>query len=604
MMMIRRLRMLCLALLLLGSLLPAGVLAQAANTYSLTASSGSVQAGENVSVTVAGQSLTDVYGAELKLQYDPAKLQYTGYTSSLSGEAFVAEPNVNGNEILLLFTYTGQRSGITGDRSLFTLTFKALEAGTASISLSSVKALNSQEQTVSSTIGSGAAITVTTAAASTSPTPSPTPSSNNNGSGGGNSSDNGGGGANSSSSGSNGNGSGPNRSYNEHTVVSVQAAISNQGVAAVSIAEKDLLAAAGQSKSKAVEIQVTTTAQAKEVEVTLPAAIMVPTAHKDRSVEIVSIQTGIATVAINTKMLDNLQVSESSKLQLAVSKVDQAALSSDVARKVGSSTVYDFQLSVDGQKLSTGFNGNIKVELPYTLAPGEKPNQVVIYYISDSGSLEVVKNGRYHAETGMVEFKPNHFSKYMANYAKVSFRDMDGYAWAEEAVLGLAAREVVQGRSEGVFAPDAPITRAEFVQILVKLFDLEDASAAAAFHDVHPEAWYYSAVASAQKAGLVQGKADGSFGVNDRISREDMAVLIYRAAQRLGSTTDNANNGEDPLSSYADQERISGYAREAVSALLQAGIMNGMVEGSFSPKGSATRAQAVSVLYRLFLNWS
>ncbi|WP_141692407.1 S-layer homology domain-containing protein [Paenibacillus pectinilyticus] len=136
--------------------------------------------------------------------------------------------------------------------------------------------------------------------------------------------------------------------------------------------------------------------------------------------------------------------------------------------------------------------------------------------------------------------------------------------------------------------------------MLTVLFDLKDSTATTTFTDVESGAWYANAIASAQKAGLVQGKDDGSFGVNDQISREDMAVLIYRVSKMQGSGTFKTSVAIDKSSTFFDIEQSSVYAREAVNALLQAGIMNGMNNGYFEPKSSSTRAQAAAVLYRLY----
>ncbi|KRE69738.1 S-layer homology domain-containing protein [Paenibacillus sp. Soil750] len=180
------------------------------------------------------------------------------------------------------------------------------------------------------------------------------------------------------------------------------------------------------------------------------------------------------------------------------------------------------------------------------------------------------------------------------------FKDMDGYAWAGEGILGLASREIIDGRSEGYYVPEGQVTRAEFVKLLVQLFDLEDMTATAAFSDVVQDSWYYSSIASAQKSGLVQGKDNGTFGVNDEISREDMAVLIFRVSKLLGIANGIPLSTYNITTRFQDLDIVSVYARDAVSALQQSGLMNGTKEGYFAPKNPSTRAQAATVLYRLF----
>ncbi|MNP46728.1 Endo-1,4-beta-xylanase A precursor [compost metagenome] len=145
--------------------------------------------------------------------------------------------------------------------------------------------------------------------------------------------------------------------------------------------------------------------------------------------------------------------------------------------------------------------------------------------------------------------------------------------------------------------PAGEVTRAEFVQMLVQVFGLEDTTAKADFRDVEAGAWYYPAIASARKLGLVEGREDGSFGVNARINREDMAVLAYRASKLLGMTAPDTRGSS---AAFADQSQISDYVAEAIAALRKAGVMDGLSGGYFEPKSSSTRAQAAVLLYRLY----
>ncbi|OCT15399.1 hypothetical protein A8709_15065 [Paenibacillus pectinilyticus] len=553
-----------LAILLIAAILPISVEAQALDSIQLAASSSSAKMGETLSVTVAGKSLSDLYGAEIELAYDAAKLQYDGYSSPLTGQAFIMEPTSKDGKIMLVFTFTGQKPGLNGDANLFAISFKAIGTGEASVSLNTVTGLNHQGQPT--VVSMGNPVTTTISNNNTVP-PVTNP--------------------------------GTDKPLTPG-VVTVEASPSDKGVVSIRVTPKDLLAAAESSKDRSVRIQVNKVSDAKEVLVNLPVADWRQAGAQTGNIDTIKLETELANVTIDTKMLRSIQVTDPANLQLRIAKVDPAALPSGISQVVGTGVVYDFTITLDGQKITNFSDKEVMVELPYVLSPGENPNQVVIYYLTTSGNLEVVKNGYYNATTGKVAFKPSHFSQYTAKHVPVSFQDMNGYGWASDAVLGLAAREVIQGRSEGNYVPDGQVTRAEFVQMLTKLFDLSDISAATVFTDVAPGAWYYKAIASAQKAGLVQGKDDGSFGVNDLISREDMAVLIDRFVKQRGLSSVAASGTISPPADFLDLGLTSAYARDAVSSLQQAGIMNGMTEGYFEPKGNSTRAQAASVLYRLY----
>ncbi|CAH1202146.1 Endo-1,4-beta-xylanase A [Paenibacillus allorhizoplanae] len=265
--------------------------------------------------------------------------------------------------------------------------------------------------------------------------------------------------------------------------------------------------------------------------------------------------------------------------------------------EIGSSAaVYDFSLMVNGKQV-TNFNGNeVKVELPYTLVPGENPNKIVVYYLTDEGKLEVIKNGKYDPATGMVAFKAKHFSRYLAAYTEVSFHDLAGVKWASDAIEALAARGIVQGVGNSQFNPENQVTRAEFITMLVNAFDLKDPTATTTLADVQPSSWYYSSIASAQKLGIVNGQSSTLFGVNDRISRQDMAVMVYRTMQVMNAHSATKNT----LTTFTDQASIRSYALEAVASMQQAGIIEGMDNGNFAPTSLATRAQGAVVIFRLF----
>lgn len=236
-----------------------------------------------------------------------------------------------------------------------------------------------------------------------------------------------------------------------------------------------------------------------------------------------------------------------------------------------------------------------KVALDYAWKPGNNPEQVVAYRVSDGGKLTVVMNSRYNAETRKVEFTASEPGKYTTGYAPVDFSDVSGTLWSKRSIAALAARGVIDGNWDNAFDPNRPVTRAEFMSMLMKGLSLSDDKAKTSLSDVQPGAWYYSAVAAAQKLGLVQGKENGAFGANDSIMRQDMAVLVYRAAQlakvKLNATGDAAG--------YTDMTDVSAYAKEAVEALHKSGVLDGTGQGKFAPAAPTDRAQAAVIINRL-----
>lgn len=175
----------------------------------------------------------------------------------------------------------------------------------------------------------------------------------------------------------------------------------------------------------------------------------------------------------------------------------------------------------------------------------------------------------------------------------VSFKDLGGYEWATDAVTYLAEKGVVNGKAEGVFAPADNITREEFAKILVLAYGLYDVGTRCEFTDVEEGRWSYKYVACLYKYGVVQGYPDGSFGATNRISREDMAVMLYRVL--LAKCEIDASNAE--TKNFNDSESISEYAANSVTMLSANGFISGDDMGNFNPKKVATRAEACQMIY-------
>lgn len=183
---------------------------------------------------------------------------------------------------------------------------------------------------------------------------------------------------------------------------------------------------------------------------------------------------------------------------------------------------------------------------------------------------------------------------------KSGFIDMDGYEWAEEAVNELHNRNIAYGITEELFAPGREITRAEFVTLLMRGFELIGEDATCNFEDVPDGAWYYPAVAMAYSMGIVSGYDTTTFGANDKVSRQDMAAMVVRLISKLGFDLPKSTSYEG----FADDFEIADYARDAVIKLYESGIINGVGENRFDPKGTANRAATAKILYStLKIQW-
>ncbi|MEK4361132.1 immunoglobulin-like domain-containing protein [Paenibacillus sp. FSL M8-0212] len=311
------------------------------------------------------------------------------------------------------------------------------------------------------------------------------------------------------------------------------------------------------------------------------------------TVDRIEINTGSAVVTVATELLGT-GTSAGKTLGLSIKKIAANQLPAGAQAQLNGEVVYDIELTMDGKKL-TEFDGidDLVIALPFTLKAGENPNNVVVYDVKDNRALRVVTNGKYNAATGKVEFKPTYLSKYTVAYVATSFKDVT-QDWAKDAISALGARGIVKGVGDGEFNPNGQVTRAEFITMLMNMFELSDESATTSFNDVKQGEWYHGHIATAQKLGIVNGKADGRFGVHENITREDMAVMVYKAIQMKQLALASVE-----ATAFKDEAHIASYAKQAVEAIQRAGIINGVGNDEFAPKKNASRAEAAVMIFNL-----
>lgn len=168
------------------------------------------------------------------------------------------------------------------------------------------------------------------------------------------------------------------------------------------------------------------------------------------------------------------------------------------------------------------------------------------------------------------------------------FLDVSETDWFYAAVQYVSEHGLMDG-SDGLFQPDSPITRAQFAQVLYNKEGKPSPSSSyeLPFSDVLPDAWYYKAVRWAASQGIVSGYEDASFRPNAPITREQLAVMLWRYAGRPSS--------KQALESYPDGATVSAYAQQAMAWAVEQGVISGD-NGQLLPQGTATRAQVAQML--------
>ena len=181
-----------------------------------------------------------------------------------------------------------------------------------------------------------------------------------------------------------------------------------------------------------------------------------------------------------------------------------------------------------------------------------------------------------------------------------NFLDVDPRAWYHEGIDFAVSNGLFNGVSSSRFGVDSTMTRAMFVTVLWRMQGSPEVEGGKTFTDVPAGTWYTDAVAWASSQGIVNGTSDTTFSPDAGITREQMAVLMYRYAQWLKLPTDASGS----LASFPDAAKVSGYATEALAWATKLGIVTGTTAGNtiiLKPQGSATRAQVATILMRFIL---
>ena len=168
------------------------------------------------------------------------------------------------------------------------------------------------------------------------------------------------------------------------------------------------------------------------------------------------------------------------------------------------------------------------------------------------------------------------------------FSDISSH-WAKDYIEMMYEAGVVNGNDDGTFAPDQTVTREAFITMLVRALNLELSTDNGVFTDVNENDWFAPFVNTAFKNNIVSGISETEFGITRNISRQDMCVMVYNALK------EKLENSEADTA-FADDENISDYAKEAVYALKENGIVNGRDNNNFVPSGTATRAEAAKII--------
>lgn len=218
-------------------------------------------------------------------------------------------------------------------------------------------------------------------------------------------------------------------------------------------------------------------------------------------------------------------------------------------------------------------------DITFVPKAGRQGTVTIAYVATGSG-------GKTCAGTVRIVLQPSTYSQY--------FTDMGSHSWAAAAVDYLYENNITTGTGSGRYQPASAMSRGDFMVMVVRAFGLTS-SGTSSFPDVPQDAYYASAVATAKALGIATGYEDGTFKPGNTLSRQEAMVFLQRAFQAAGWYI--GDGSQSTLDLYPDGGQVASYAKGAVAAMVEWGILYGK-DGLLDPWGALTRAEMAVLLHR------
>ena len=349
----------------------------------------------------------------------------------------------------------------------------------------------------------------------------------------------------------------------------------------------------------AVQYDVTTAEAYDGFSIIISRATLNRLMNPDNKVKYLIINTSIVDLTFDLAALREIAEQSTGDITLTATRVKK--LAGDMRTAVGARPAYQLTVSYTGQDGRAATvrdfgRGRVTVGLAYTPAAGEQDGSLYLVYGDDNNRATWYYQSGYDKGSSSVIGSTGHFSIYGVGYKPApAFTDTVTH-WAKADIDFAASRGMLDGTSDTTFSPDTAITRGMFVMALGRLAGIDPAAYASSerFSDVPADAGYAPYAVWAASQGIVNGTGTDAFSPDRAITREEMAVIMQRYAEKLGYILPVSREVEI----FTDSNKITGSMKDAVRAMQQAGVMGSKGNRLFAPKDTVTRAETAAILRR------
>lgn len=301
-------------------------------------------------------------------------------------------------------------------------------------------------------------------------------------------------------------------------------------------------------------------------------------------------------IGMDLSAVTSINAQAKADVNITATKLNGAGLTEAAKAAIGSRPVFDFKVNYGGGKQVTNFDGgSVSVAIPYTLGAGEKAGGVYAVYVDGSGNVQWLPGSVYDAGNKVLRFSTSHFSTYGVGYkAPADVTDIAGH-WAKDDIQFVVNRGLLSGTTATTFSPNTAMTRGMLVTALGRLAGADVSGyKKSSFTDVKADAYYMGYVEWAANNGIMKGITAATFGPDNAVTREQMAVTMADYAKATGFSLPKAH----AQNTFADAADISSWAADSVKAMQMAGVLAGKNANRFDPQGTAARAEAAAAIRR------
>jgi hypothetical protein len=306
-------------------------------------------------------------------------------------------------------------------------------------------------------------------------------------------------------------------------------------------------------------------------------------------------QLSLDFIGADGEPIGSVTLSESSAAQLIGDATGGGvAVSLTKAEPVDGRPVINFKVTDANDRPITQFGGPVTIAVPYTLLPDENSNAILVYYIASDGRL-VPQRGHFDIKRSVVTFSVTHNSRFMVAHNLVTFMDVPDNHPHRDAIDFLAARGIINGIGNVLFAPEQKLTRVQFLVLLMRSYGVEiDETWNNNFDDVSG-AWHEGWVATARRLGITSGVGNNRFEPDSQVTYEQMLLLTYNILAALGDGLPEA--GVDAaISNEFSAWVYENYNWEKVLAAMD--VITSL-DNSFVPQNYIDRAMMAQILFEL-----